>query len=465
MDTMNQSASQSRFQVVALLCLVTLVPACAMTGGQNPTAPAKPPTQRPMPETRKPETPPAQASASAPMQQAALGNYPVRQTSAEEPVVDHPASTPAAGQAQMASFPRHPGAHHPMARHPMPHGNLPPAYCPPGMGPGMCGPGGCPPYPGPGGYGGGYAEYLPPCWPEDEYLFDGGDRDSKVVVDPEFGLYGLDTEDTIGHFDTLDGRREVVPSNRVCVYAPRFAAVRKVYGLEQNRHNIPAIGSEAHLRIQSQDINMIVSTANQPLQLGRDVGSNGLNTLEERQRGVGLDNRQQLREFQLDFMAYEDLSIIKLGQYDAGEKLRLANAVQNAIVWEHNQAAQVTIDGLTAVEAKSEASPQQTVHYELHGKPRLRVVKVASTGDAKVGEIIEFTLRFDNVGDQRIGNVTIVDNLTPRLELIEGSAQCSVDAEFLTQPNEKDSLVLRWEITNPLEVGEGGIIRFQCRVR
>ncbi|MEX2357779.1 MAG: hypothetical protein WEE51_05575, partial [Pirellulaceae bacterium] len=276
----------------------------------------------------------------------------------------------------------------------------------------------------------------------------------------------LHTEDTVGHFDTLDGRREVVPSNRVCVYAPRFAAVRKVYGLEQNRHNIPAIGSEALLRIQSQDTNLIASTANQPLQLGRDVGSNGLNTLEERQRGVGLDNRQQLREFQLDFKAYEDLAIIKLGQYDAGEKLRLANGVQNAIVWEHNLAAQVTIDGLTAVEAKSEASPQQTVHYDLPpGKPRLRVVKVASTGDAKVGEIIEFTLRFDNVGDQKIGNVTIVDNLTPRLELIEGSAQCSVDAEFLTQPNEKDSLVLRWEITDPLEVGEGGVIRFQCRVR
>ncbi|MEX1042624.1 MAG: hypothetical protein WDZ51_18465 [Pirellulaceae bacterium] len=459
---MNQSASQYRFQVVALLCLVTLVPACAMTGGQNPTGPAKPPTQRPNPQA----SPAPSTGGTAPVanHQAAnpqtAGQYPVRQTSGEEPVENPshagPAPGQAQGQAQMVGFPRHR----------MPHGHPQAASCPPGMNPSMCGPGGCPPYPGPGGYGGGYAEYLPPCWPEDEYLFDGGDRDSKVLVDPEFGLYGLHTEDTVGHFDTLDGRREVVPSNRVCVYAPRFAAVRKVYGLEQNRHNIPAIGSEALLRIQSQDTNLIASTANQPLQLGRDVGSNGLNTLEERQRGVGLDNRQQLREFQLDFKAYEDLAIIKLGQYDAGEKLRLANGVQNAIVWEHNLAAQVTIDGLTAVEAKSEASPQQTVHYDLPpGKPRLRVVKVASTGDAKVGEIIEFTLRFDNVGDQKIGNVTIVDNLTPRLELIEGSAQCSVDAEFLTQPNEKDSLVLRWEITDPLEVGEGGVIRFQCRVR
>jgi uncharacterized repeat protein (TIGR01451 family) len=286
------------------------------------------------------------------------------------------------------------------------------------------------------------------------------------LVDGDFGLHGLDTEDTIGHFDTLDGRREVTPSNRVCVYAPRFAAVRKVYGLEENQHHHPVVGNEAQLRINSQDTHLIASTANQPLQLGRDVGMKRANILEEQQRGVGLDNRQQLRHFVAEFQAHEDLSIIKLGQYDAGEKLRLANGVQNAIAWEYNQSAQVTIDGLTAVEAKSEVTPQQTVHYDLPpGKPRLRVVKVASAADAQVGEIIEFTLRFDNVGDQKIGNVTIVDNLTPRLELIEGSAQCSIPAEFMTQPNEKDSLVLRWEITNPLEVGEGGIIRFQCRVR
>ena len=42
---------------------------------------------------------------------------------------------------------------------------------------------------------------------------------------------------------------------------------------------------------------------------------------------------------------------------------------------------------------------------------------------------------------------------------------CSVKADFFAEENEGESLVLRWEIIDPLEVGQGGIIRFQCRVR
>jgi len=50
----------------------------------------------------------------------------------------------------------------------------------------------------------------------EEYVFDGDDRGLKIQVDPDFNVYGLDPEDTFGHFDTLDGKRIVVPSNRHC---------------------------------------------------------------------------------------------------------------------------------------------------------------------------------------------------------------------------------------------------------
>ena len=92
-------------------------------------------------------------------------------------------------------------------------------------------------------------------------------------------------------------------------------------------------------------------------------------------------------------------------------------------------------------------------------------MKIASTPFAAPGDEVEFTLRFDNVGNQVIGNVTIVDNLGTRLEYVDESAQCSLDAQFSTQPNEGDSLALRWEISDPLPAGKGGIIRFRCRVR
>src|SRR5260221_1730481 len=65
-------------------------------------------------------------------------------------------------------------------------------------------------------------------WPHDEYLFDGGDRDVQVNVAPSGELQGVELEDTVAVYDTLTGETCVEPSNRVCLYSPRFAAVRKV---------------------------------------------------------------------------------------------------------------------------------------------------------------------------------------------------------------------------------------------
>jgi hypothetical protein len=45
------------------------------------------------------------------------------------------------------------------------------------------------------------------------------------------------------------------------------------------------------------------------------------------------------------------------------------------------------------------------------------------------------------------------------------SAQSSVDANFLTEPNASGSTILRWEIGDPVEPGEGGILRFRVKVR
>ena len=62
----------------------------------------------------------------------------------------------------------------------------------------------------------------------DEYLCDGGDFGLPAAVRADWTVDGLEQEDAIAHYDTLDGRVVVTPSNRVCVYAPRFAAVRRV---------------------------------------------------------------------------------------------------------------------------------------------------------------------------------------------------------------------------------------------
>jgi uncharacterized repeat protein (TIGR01451 family) len=124
----------------------------------------------------------------------------------------------------------------------------------------------------------------------------------------------------------------------------------------------------------------------------------------------------------------------------------------------------VLIDNIQAHEDISDTATDTITLYEL-GDSRLRICKIASRKDARPGETVEFTLRFDNVGGQTIGNVTVIDNLTTRLEYVEGSQQCTLKTNFAAVENQGSSLVLRWEIVDPIEVGEGGVIRFQCRVR
>jgi hypothetical protein len=51
------------------------------------------------------------------------------------------------------------------------------------------------------------------------------------------------------------------------------------------------------------------------------------------------------------------------------------------------------------------------------------------------------------------------------LEYVEDSAQASRDAEFYTEHNEGDSLLLRWQFKDPIKPGDGGLVRFKCRVR
>jgi uncharacterized repeat protein (TIGR01451 family) len=93
------------------------------------------------------------------------------------------------------------------------------------------------------------------------------------------------------------------------------------------------------------------------------------------------------------------------------------------------------------------------------------LLKLASCGNAQPGEEIELTLRFDNIGDQVIGNVTVVDNLSTRFEYVPQSALSSVDADFSAKPNDTGSLILRWEIKEPVQAGDGGILRFRVQVR
>ena len=306
---------------------------------------------------------------------------------------------------------------------------------------------------------------IAPPWPKDEFICDGGDLNHDVYVKDDWTVVGLDQEDTVAHYDTLDGRTEVSASNCVCIYAPRFAAVRQVTSpiLHEGHERIADVAKPVKLNVHEEQRGP--NTAVQPEMVVAQLGLDSAPSFRDRTRTIGFEQATRLVLAADAFLPHEDLLFIQRGEFDNHEKARLAERVAAAVVWTDNKAVQVIIDGKPAVEGRGLAKPQETLVYEMEGRPCLRICKIADKSEARPGEIIRFTLRFDNVGDQPIGNVTIIDHLMPRLEFVAGTAESSVAAEFKTEEKPGESLVLRWEVTEPLKVNEGGIIRFQARAR
>jgi uncharacterized repeat protein (TIGR01451 family) len=304
-------------------------------------------------------------------------------------------------------------------------------------------------------------------WPQDEYLRDGGDAEPEAIVRQNWEIHGLNVEDTIAHFDTLDGERVVVPTNRVCIYSPRFSAVRQVVTPELNEHYRKwdavhqPVGLIGHNDTTGADDNK------QHLLAEAEIGRKRLTTYRTEKFLDAASNTENLTAFDEASSLDERSSRARGSALEESEMAWLSEGVAAALAWSGTQSVQVFIDEEKAAEEVSDESVAAvfTIKARPGSQPRLQVIKTASTQFAQPGEEIEFTLRFENTGGQLIGNVTIIDNLTTRLEFVPGSEQCDLAHAFSTQPNEGESLALRWEISAPLEPRQGGLIRFRCRVR
>jgi uncharacterized repeat protein (TIGR01451 family) len=304
-------------------------------------------------------------------------------------------------------------------------------------------------------------------WPTDEYIADGGDNGLPAGVSTVDGhLAGVGMEDTIAHYDTLDGRTLVEPSNRVSIYSPKFRSVRQVMNLYETGQMDRTVGALAPVKVAGNRETLFAASSKQNEQLVGRVGKKSLTTYRSKEGEGLLSASLGPHSFQDGFRPYENCETIRLGKYQSKEHALLLRGTTAAKTWEHKAAVQVFIDEMVASAVTRNEQVQVTYTIkEPPANPKLQITKVASTQYANPGETIDFTLRFDNVGNQTIGNVTIVDNLTTRLEYVPDSAQSSVPADFSHKANEGDSLVLRWEVKKPLKPGEGGIVRFTCRVR
>jgi len=307
--------------------------------------------------------------------------------------------------------------------------------------------------------------YGPLVGPSDEYLCDGGDYGTPAGVRADWTVDGVEQEDAISHYDTVDGRTVVTPSNRVCIYAPRFAAVLRT--VQVMAHEQPVFINEMR-----EDEPLADATEALPPIMARqrhvvavDLGQRPPSLFRQRQQAGELENLQATMEAYQSIVPQVDLEVIRTGQVIGVEKPLIERGVERAITLTGVQAPQVVIGVKAAHAMVSERQVGIIYQSDEPNHPKLRLLKLASCGNALPGEEIEFTLRFDNVGDQVIGNVTIVDNLSTRLEYVPQSAKSSVDADFITTANDAGSLILRWEVKDPVKPGEGGVLRFRVKVR
>lgn len=322
-------------------------------------------------------------------------------------------------------------------------------------------------------------EPVPQYWNDQEYLYDGGDREPRVQVNEDWRVHGLDSQDTVAHYETIDGKLCVSPSNRVPIYAPRFGAVRKSTAPILKA---AAVGARGMLDPQGA----VVKASNEPTgDLARPEGPRlrdaiaPIDSLRDRTRGVGAEKILP----PIDLSSYQ-MALKRL--QSRGPALRredlialLGEYMVNARTWTNPEGLSVALSGVVAAQVRDSKEVQDITVYETEpGKCSLRICKAASHSAASPGDIISFSIRFENIGSKPIGNLVILDSLVSRLEYIDGSQQCVLSLasnktpdkdknpiKFSTAENEAGSTVLRWESDLPLETADSGVITFRCRVR
>ncbi len=298
-----------------------------------------------------------------------------------------------------------------------------------------------------------------------EHVFDGGDRDPRAVVKKDWSAAGIGPNDTLVYYETAGGKVCIHPSNRVAIYAPRFGAIRQVTGavvsanaLAPGRVHSP-LGPEA---VEEQN-RIAGMTRNATPNIGKQIQRLDRFRLEQNPTPIDRVVQPTPMTDAVAALINVDVSATDLAARREGPAMKgLTYFVQTRYLPE---SVAVLIGDQPAVVMTGTKQPSEVVLYEIPDRCSIRITKSASHTSAEPGELIRFTIRFENVGPNRVENVVIVDSLNSRLEYIGGTQQSSADARFSSKPNEVGSSELRWEIGPDLAVGEGGVISFDCRVR
>ncbi len=304
----------------------------------------------------------------------------------------------------------------------------------------------------------------PSAYP-DEYLFDGGDRDYPITRDLD-QFRGLDTEDTIAQFEDEDGKKKIKKTNRVAIYAPRFGSVVTVMGpnsetLVDKVHGHMVAQGGINLRnrsiVSSKDQNLStirMETRLSPSGMGTEIATDTLNRGQGRAVEVAVMNTHE---------AHRRMRIEQFGDRLQPHQLQ---GLQFAEIWTRKQ--NPIIQGHATSSTQSVTVQVQADFTGLEDKGKrgdLRLHKTADKGAAAIGDIITFTIHYENAGDRELKKVVLIDNLTPRLDYIPEGTSTSRPGKVEAEDNGEGSVILRFVLDEPLPGRTKASITFQARVR
>ncbi len=298
-----------------------------------------------------------------------------------------------------------------------------------------------------------------------EFICDGGDQPPHVVLRRDDTLGGLNPEDTVVHYTTEAGDIGIQASNRTCLYAPRFSSVRKITGALAGDFAIGAAQVDRPQGANRVDVNLPGLVMSDTVELGHADAARHIDAMRDRNRGVPVEGLQQPEQAGEVLAALVGLTVADLNELRDDEKALFEQLALSAVAWTLDEALEVAIEDLKPPTLTRDQELQGLTIYEFPDAGRLQISKLADRSDALPGEIVNFAIRVQNVGDSPVNHVVLTDNLTTRLQYVDGSQTCTGGAEFEATANQALSLKLQWKLTDELRVGESVTIRFQCKLR
>jgi uncharacterized repeat protein (TIGR01451 family) len=304
-----------------------------------------------------------------------------------------------------------------------------------------------------------------PWLPRDEFLCDGGDQKNPAAAAGNGNLRGIDPRDAIVRFQA-EARPRVLPTNMVCIYAPRFGAVRRPFGTNAVLAVDVLAANELRQKEQLQGARqgpkrMVLNQSPEAYRLrGRaaELADRVHTSLYSELRVLsGVDTLERVHGHVKTQAPEVEHKRLKAAEIVTPSRLVAIKTAESAII--HG-----VVTG--ANEKVMSWKPQETVGVEEPpNKPGLAVLKQVDATEAEPGDVVTYTIRFRNMGNVPIRAVSIVDSLLARLEYVPQSAQGPKGTVFTSAPNLAGSTELRWDLPGILKPGDEGAVSFQVKVR